>query len=128
MKKIALGFVAALALAVSVVPFAAHAKEIKTINASQASGKVSVSGTAEAGTLAVAVMIYDESGKDLVAFETASVSDENLYYAEISVAEGKYLVKVADYDGGDFKTATVSPAEQKNVPAIPGAPNSGAVK
>ena len=125
MKKIALGFVTALALAVSVVPFAARAKEIKTINASQASGKVSVSGTAEAGTLAVAVMIYDESGKDLVAFETASVSDENLYYAEINVSDGKYLVKVADYDGGDFKTATVAPAEKKDIPA---APNSGAVK
>ena len=128
MKKIALGFVTALALAVSVVPFAARAKEIKTINASEEGGKVSVSGTAEAGTLAVAVMVYDESGKDLIAFETAAVSDENIYYAEISVAEGKYLVKVADYDGGDFKTATVSPAEQENAPTIPGAPNSGAVK
>ncbi|MBR3177551.1 hypothetical protein IKF27_01955 [Candidatus Saccharibacteria bacterium] len=128
MKKITLGFITALALAVSITPFAARAKEIKTINASEEGGKVSVSGTAEAGTLAVAVMVYDESGKELIAFETAAVSDENIYYAEISVAEGKYLVKVADYDGGDFKTATVSPAEQENVPTIPGAPNSGAVK
>ena len=125
MKKIALGFVTALALAASVVPFTARAKDIKTINASEASGKVSVSGTAEAGMLAVAVMVYDESGKDLIAFETASVSDENLYYAEINVAEGKYLIKVADYDGGDFKTTTVAPEEKK---AIPAAPNSGAVK
>ncbi len=125
MKKIALGFVTTLALAASVVPFTARAKDIKTVNASEASGKVSVSGTAETGTLAVAVMVYDESGKDLIAFETASVSDENLYYAEINVAEGKYLIKVADYDGGDFKTATVAPEEKK---AIPAAPNSGAAE
>ena len=124
MKKIILGAAASLALAVAFVPFGAQAKEIKTMTASEGNGKVSVSGIAEAGTLAVAVMIYDESGKDLVAFETVSVSDEDFYFADIEVAEGKYLVKVADYDGGDFKTVIVSP----DAKVIPGAPNSGAVK
>lgn len=123
MKKVVLGTITALALAVSLVPFTARAKDIKTINASEAGGKVTVSGTAEAGTLAVAVMIYNEKGTELLAFETASVSDENLYYAELELADGNYLVKVADYDGGDFKTATVTSTK-----VIPAAPNSGAIK
>ena len=54
--------------------------------------------------------------------ETASVSDESLYYAEVELPEGTYQVKVADYDGGDYKTATVSPAKKSEVPT---APNSG---
>ena len=122
MKKIALGAVITLALAASVTPFVASAKDIKTVSANYEGGKIAVSGTAETGTLAVAVMVYDEKGAELLAMQTASVSDESLYYSEIELAEGNYIVKVADYDGGNFKTATVTAAK-----AVPGAPNSGAI-
>lgn len=123
--KLVIALTIALAFAAVATPFTTSAKDIKTINATYESGKIAVSGTAEAGTLAVAVMIYDEKGVDLLAFETAAVSDENLYYTEVEMTEGKYLVKVADYDGGDFKTATIAP-ETKVV--IPGAPNTGAAQ
>ena len=122
MKKVIACIVTVLALAAVIVPATTRAKDIKTVNASEANGKISVSGTAEAGTLAVAVMVYDENGSELLAMETASVSDESLYYAEVELTEGTYQVKVADYDGGDYKTATVSPAKKSEVPT---APNSG---
>lgn len=122
MKKVIAGFVAALALAAMIVPAATRAKDIKTINASEANGKISISGTAEAGTLAVAIMVYDEAGSELVAMKTAAVSDENLYYSDITLAEGTYVVKVADYEGGNYQTTTVSPV------VIPAAPNSGAAE
>ena len=122
MKKVIACIVTVLALAAVIVPATTRAKDIKTINASEANGKISVSGTAEAGTLAVAVMVYDENGSELLAMETASVSDESLYYAEVELPEGTYQVKVADYDGGDYKTATVSPTKKSEVPT---APNSG---
>lgn len=122
MKKVIACIVTVLALAAVIVPATTRAKDIKTINASEANGKISVSGTAEAGTLAVAVMVYDENGSELLAMETASVSDESLYYAEVELPEGTYQVKVADYDGGDYKTATVSPVKKSEIPT---APNSG---
>ena len=121
MKKVIACVVTVLALSAAIVPATTRAKDIKTVNVSEANGKISVSGTAEAGTLAVAVMIYDEDS-NLVAMETAGVSDENLYYAEVALAESTYTVKVADYDGGAYKTATVSPAKKSEVPT---APNSG---
>lgn len=124
MKKIIKTLIITLAFIAIATPFTASAKDIKTINASYESGKITVSGTAEAGTLAVAIMVYDESGAELLAMQTASVSDESLYYSEIELVEGNYLVKVADYDGGSYKTATISTTK----PVIPGAPNSGAVK
>ena len=127
-KKIIAGIITILALAVAMIPATTRAKDIKTINASESNGKVSVSGTAEAGTLAVAVLVYDENGAELLAMETASVSDENLYYAEVELAEGTYLVKVADYDGGDYKTATVSPETKTEEKVVPAAPNSGSAE
>ena len=130
MKKVIASLIAVLALAVAIVPTTTRAKEIKTINASEAGGKISVSGTAEAGTLAVAVMVYDEEGENLITFETAGVSDESLYYFETEIPEGTYVVKVADYDGGNYKIATVSPKteEKSEEKPLPAAPNSGSTK
>ena len=125
MKKVIAGFVATLALAAMIVPATTRAKDIKTVNASEANGKITISGTAEAGTLAVAIMVYDKAGSELMAMETAAVSNENLYYSEITLAEDTYLIKVADYDGGNYQVKTVSPATNKELPA---APNSGAAK
>ncbi|MBR3365993.1 hypothetical protein IKG48_02650 [Candidatus Saccharibacteria bacterium] len=123
MKKLVITLIIALSFVAIAAPVATSAKDIKTISATYESGKIAVSGTAEAGTLAVAIMIYDEKGADLISMQTASVSNENLYYSEIELAEGNYVVKVADYDGGNYKTATVSAKA-----VIPDAPNSGAVK
>ena len=39
---------------------------------------------------------------------TSSVSDTKTYAETVSVDVGTYVVKVADYNGGDFKTATVT--------------------
>ncbi|MBQ9017311.1 hypothetical protein IJ103_03685 [Candidatus Saccharibacteria bacterium] len=130
MKKIVCSLAIFVTLAIAAFGTAGRtiAKDIKTLNAEIADGTISISGTAEAGTLAVAILVYDEAGSELLAMETASVSDENLYYAEISLADGTYLGKVADYDGGDYKTATVSPAtEEEEEKVLPAAPNSGTI-
>ncbi len=123
MKKLVITLIIALSFVAAAAPVATSAKDIKTVSAAYESGKIAISGTAEAGTLAVAVMVYDEKGDELLAIQTASVSNESLYYSEVELAEGNYLVKVADYDGGNYKTATVTAKA-----VIPAAPNSGAVK
>lgn len=124
-KRIIVSIFSLFAIGCALLPAAlSEAKEVKTISASEKDGIVSVSGAAEDGTLAVAIMIYDQSGKNLLAMETAAVSDDSTYAAEIELASGTYVVKVADYDGGDYKTTTVTPSEKT---VIPDAPNSGAI-
>ena len=83
-------------------------KEITTLNASEENGSINVSGKAENGCLAVAIMVYKEDGETLVTMQTTSVGDDNKFSDSIKVDNGTYIVKVADYDGGTFVTKTVS--------------------
>ena len=134
MKKSLKIALAALGLAV-LVPGATYAKEITSLNAALGDGYIAVAGTAEAGTLAVAVLVYDESGEELIAMETTDVTDENSYATRIAADSGTYIVKVADYEGGDYQTVTVAPASTSDdaeeetttetTTVTPGAPNSG---
>lgn len=85
-----------------------QAGSISSMSAVGGSGKVTVSGTAGSGVVAVAIMVYDETGTTLKAMETTGVDDSSKYATEISVDAGTYLIKVADYEGGDYQTATVT--------------------
>ncbi len=92
-----------------------QAKNITAIEATQNdSGKIDIRGTAEAGTLAVAITVYDKD-ENLIAVESTGVADDNTFGYEIEVPNGEYIVKVADYDGGTYKTAEVviDAAEEK---------------
>lgn len=91
-----------------------QAKTINELTAIESDGKISVSGTAESGTLAVAIMVYDSTGNNLITMQTTSVGSNNNYSDIITIASGTYVVKVADYDGGEYKSVTVSPKEENN--------------
>ena len=82
---------------------------VKTINASITNDKISVEGTVDNGVLAVAIMVYEEDGTTLVTMETTSVDSNDKYSDTIDVvtAGKKYIVKVANYDGGTYVTAEV---------------------
>ena len=86
--------------------------KITSLTATQKDGVVSVSGTTEDGALAVAISVYDSTGENLISLETTSVSDDNTFSREIELENDNYVVKVADYEGGEYKTVAVLAAEE----------------
>ena len=114
-KKIVLVVIALALIIVMGSPskrvFAAN-KEIKTVDAIQENGKLIVSGEVEEGMLAVAVQVLDQNN-NLVKLETGAVDSNNKYKVEITVPEGKYIIKVADYDGGNTITKNIPEETQK---------------
>lgn len=85
-----------------------NALEIKTINATQQNGVVTVNGTTETGMLAATVLVFDSTGTDIVAMKTVPV-DNNSYSTTFALSEDTYVIKVADYDGGDYISKSISP-------------------
>lgn len=81
---------------------------IASIDAKAGSDEITVSGTAGENVLAVAIMIYNEDGTSLINMVTTSVDNAGKYTETIAVSKGKYIVKAADYDGGDFVVANVT--------------------
>lgn len=102
MSLLAMSFV--LLLSVSMV----QAGNISSLTAKAESGSVKIEGTADVGVLAVAIMIYDTTGTDLVKMETVSVGDDQKYSDTFKLSNGSYMIKVADYEGGDFQSTTVT--------------------
>lgn len=92
----------------------AQAKTISGVSAVSSNGKIIVSGTAEEGTLACAVFVYDSTGKTLLDMETCEVKEDSTFRYQMSktYAKGDYVVKVADYDGGNYQTTTVKVADK----------------
>ena len=88
--------------------------DVKTINASITNNKISVDGTVDNGVLAVAIMVYEEDGTTLVKMETTSVDSNDKYSDTIDVTAGKkYIVKAANYDGGEYITKKVTEETKK---------------
>lgn len=89
---------------------------VNTLNTTVKNDTVLFYGTVDSETLAVSLMVYDQSGDNLVSIASAAVNDKNEYSIEMNLAEGTYVVKAADYNGGKFleKTVTVSKTENKN--------------
>lgn len=89
-------------------PFSVNAKSVPTLDVENNNNKFTVSGTIEPGVLAVAVLVY--SGEDLMHMETCSTDNNNNYSCELSktFGIGDYIVKVADYDGGDYISKNIS--------------------
>ena len=124
LTKLALAFVLTFGLVflASNVSFAAN---VSTLDTTGSGGKIAVSGTTESGVVAVAVLVYDEAGTNLVAMETAAVtSGEYKYTMDHAFDAGKYVVKVADYNGGDYVTKEVTVTkEATKSPKTAGVPN-----
>lgn len=114
-KKVSLIVISVILMLALVIPsskvYAAN-KKVNEVNAVQANGKITVSGTVEDGMLAVAVQIVDSDGK-LVTLETGEVDASNKYNLAIEVQEGTYTVKVADYEGGAVVEKEVTTEDEK---------------
>lgn len=83
-------------------------KSVISLNVSANKNLLLVNGEAEEGMLAVAIAVYDKSGKSLVTMQTAAVDDDNYYEGSIELEDGQYLVKVADYQGGNYLTKLIT--------------------
>lgn len=103
-KKIAPILVLAMVLALPIVSFAQGGK-INTLEAKSENGNVTINGTASDGVLSVAVFVYDEAGNNLIDVGSAVVNDDKTFTRTVALPDGTYMVKVADYDGGDFTQA-----------------------
>ena len=109
-KKISLIILAVVLVLAIVIPsskvYAAN-KEILTSEVIEENGVITVSGYVENGMLAVAVQVFDKDN-NLVALETGEVKTNNTFKVEIELPTGDYIVKIADYDGGNVETRNVS--------------------
>ena len=89
---------------IAILSSSVYAGTVSSVNTAENQGKITVSGTAETGVLAVAVTVY--SGDNLVYMETTNVNSDGTYNVELGKTfdDGIYTVKVADYNGGDYTT------------------------
>ncbi len=89
-----------------------NALDISTVNASQSNGVITVSGTTEDDVLAASVYIFDNN--DTLIINKNIAVDNKAYSTTFNLPEGNYKVKVADYNGGTFKEATLSSSSNDN--------------
>lgn len=129
MKKVVcnkLIFTLTLLLAFILIPkqtiWAAAGTEVETVVASGTNGSMTVSGSAQDSVYAVAILVYD-STDTLVAMTTCAASN-NAYSTAISVPNGTYTVKAANYDGGAYATTTASVIAVAATPATENQNNS----
>ena len=95
----------------------ADSKSVISLNVSARNNLLFVNGETEEGMLAVAVAVYDKSGKNLVTMQTAAVDDDNYYECSIELEDGHYLVKVADYQGGNYLTKSITIGDPDKKPS-----------
>ena len=105
MKKILISFIMCFLL----IPFIvvkADNLEVTSVTATSGNGKIIVTGETDPGVLAVSIMIY--SGDNLITFSNTAVNSDNQFTEEIEVTSGDYIVKCANYDGGNIISDNVS--------------------
>ena len=105
-NKIRLGIITAVATAL-LVSGVVNAGSITTYSAVGDTGQITITGKVEDDVHAVQTFVYDETGKTLVAMQSVAVNDDGTFADVITVSKGKYTVKTADYDGGEYKTTIV---------------------
>ena len=94
------------------------AGEIKTADASiDTNGKITVKGTTESSVVAVAVSIHDADG-NFIKVVTGSVNDDDTYEVTADMEAKKYILKVADYHGGNFIEKEVDPSTATNADEV----------
>ncbi len=127
MKKIATILTSlVLSLMVFVPGVSALNKKVLTMTAEVTGSNVAVNGTTEDGMLAVAVSVYKADGTTLVTVESASVTS-NAFTHTLTLTDGTYIIRVADYDGGDFigQTVVVGDGEAEAEGSTVGSPDTG---
>lgn len=107
MKKL-LGFI--LILFVVLAP-KALALDVKTAEATlDSNGTLTVKGTTPSEMMAVSINIYEEDGTTLVAVRSTQVNDDDTFEFTEKFEAKKYVVKVADYEGGNTIDIAVEPS------------------
>ena len=80
------------------------ASDITSLDVAPGDKQLTVSGTTEESVKAVSLFIYNKSDLSLAALKTSSVSDDNKFSETIALDYGDYIVRAADYDGGQAVT------------------------
>ena len=84
------------------------ALDVTTVEGSEdASGKITVTGTAPSDMVAVSIMLYDETGNTFIKMLNTNVFDDNTFSLTFNMEPKTYTIKVADYTGGNFKEVKV---------------------
>lgn len=91
-----------------------YAGTVNSINATENEGKITVSGTVESSVYAVAVVVYSDDTLDYM--ETTNVNADGTYSVELEKEfdNGIYEVRVADYNGGEYKKASVEVKKEES--------------
>lgn len=105
-----------LVFALSLIHTSVNAGTVSTLKVTAGTSNIIVSGTTSSDVQAVAIAVYNEEGTKLITMVTTSVNDSNVYSDTITLNDGTYTVKVADYEGGGFITekVTVGKTESEN--------------
>ena len=106
MKKL-LGFILILFVVLTPKVFAL---DVKTAEATiDSDGMITVKGTTPSEMMAVSINIYAEDGTTLVAVRSTQVNDDDTFEFGEKFEAKKYIVKVADYEGGNTIDIVVEP-------------------
>ena len=105
-----------------VLPFTVFAatSSVKTLDAVSTDTGIRFNGTTDSGILAVSCSLYDKDDNDL-DFVSVQVED-NKFDGKFTVANGKYTIKCANYEGGailekkiQVNASTTAPATGDNI-------------
>lgn len=116
MKKMKLVITTIVTLIIiTILSSIAYAGTVSNVNATAKNKKITVSGTVDSTIYAVAVVVYSED--NLEYMETANVNSDRSYSIELGkeFGSGKYEVRVADYNGGEYKTTSVEVNEENSL-------------
>lgn len=92
-----------VALLVAIIPLTfVKAAEIKTLYVNQDFNDIVVKGSTDESVMAVVLEVYNEDESEFIKKQVAYVDDDFTFKAIIDVPNGKYILKVADYDGGEY--------------------------
>lgn len=85
--------------------------------------QITVSGTTRDAVAASSIFVYKKDDATLTRLTTIAVNDNNAFSKTIPLEEGAYVVRVANYDGGQATTNNVIVSSQE--PSVVASPPSG---
>ena len=98
-------------LTIMLLPMVKAAESIKMDAVESQSGVITVEGVADSSVIAVAVLVYDSTGTNLVTMQTTQTNDDDTFKTTISLDADTYIVKVANYTGGSYVEKKVTPSD-----------------
>ena len=117
MKKILGLFIVLFSVLIAPKVLAAN---VLTLEASESNtGVITVKGSAESSVMAVAINIYEEDGTTFITQRSVQVNDDNTFEFNEAFEAKKYVIKVADYDGGNFIEKSISPNSEESNETTP---------